>query len=81
MAAAGRRRCAGVGPEVVRPEPWGRLRRPDGGKWWSVGGRPRGKDDEDLSALGTLGCRRYGGGVKIYVLLAERVPRTPTTAR
>ena len=39
----------GVGPEVVGPEPWGRLRRPEGGKWWSVGGRPRGKDDDDLS--------------------------------
>ncbi len=40
---------AGVGPEVVSPDPWGRLRRPDGGKWWSMGGRPRGKDDDDLS--------------------------------
>jgi hypothetical protein len=40
----------GGGPEVTGPEPWGgRLRRPAGGKWWSVGGRPRGKDDEDLS--------------------------------
>ncbi len=38
----------GSGPEVVGPEPWGRLRRSDGGRWWSVGGRPRGKDDEDL---------------------------------
>ena len=40
----------GGGPEVVGPEPWGgRPRRQEGGKWWSVGGRPRGKDDEDLT--------------------------------
>jgi hypothetical protein len=42
-------RAEGAGPEAVGPEAWGRLRRPEGGKWWSVGGRPRGKDDEDLS--------------------------------
>ncbi len=36
------------GPEAPGPEPWGRPRRQEGGKWWSVGGRS-GKDDEDLS--------------------------------
>ena len=37
-----------AGPEAPGPEPWGRPRRQEGGKWWSVGGRS-GKDDEDLS--------------------------------
>jgi predicted PurR-regulated permease PerM len=39
----------GGGPQIVGPEPWGRPRRQEGGRWWSVGGRPSGKDDEDLS--------------------------------
>jgi hypothetical protein len=39
----------GGGPEVVGREPWGRPRRQEGGRWWSVGGRPSGKDDDDLS--------------------------------
>jgi hypothetical protein len=39
----------GGGPRVLGPEPWGRPRRQEGGKWWTVGGRSSGKDDDNPS--------------------------------
>ena len=39
----------GGGPEVVGPATWGNQRRQTGGKWWVMGGRQGGNEDDDLN--------------------------------